>query len=161
MILIVALMGGLFAVLTMIHFLIDWLPQSHAVAMTKHNHAWVRAKHCAIYMLGFFPLFWLCSFDWFEFLVAGNIFRWSEPRHFASCVVLIGLSFWWMAIFYFGRIFISIHTILYIYGRNILGNHQRCFSLAKKWELMAISHCFRLMPRRALWSLCKLPWAKY
>jgi hypothetical protein len=78
MILIIALMGGLFAVLTMIHFLIDWLPQSHAVAMTKHNHAWVRAKHCAIYMLGFFPLFWLCSFDWFEFLVAGNILFWSH-----------------------------------------------------------------------------------
>jgi hypothetical protein len=48
--------GGLFAIMAFIHFATDWIFQSHAEAMVKHNHAKVRAKHCLIYTAGFIPL---------------------------------------------------------------------------------------------------------
>lgn len=59
---LLALAGGLFAILTFIHFFVDWLFQSHAEAMVKHNNPKIRAKHCAIYTLGFVPL--LLAFVW-------------------------------------------------------------------------------------------------
>lgn len=62
LVILLALAGGLFAILTFIHFFVDWIFQSHAEAMAKHNNALVRARHCAIYMLGFVPL--LCFFLW-------------------------------------------------------------------------------------------------
>lgn len=55
-VILIALSGGLFAILTFIHFFVDWIFQSHAEAMVKHNNPKVRAKHCAIYTLGFVPL---------------------------------------------------------------------------------------------------------
>lgn len=55
-VLLVCLAGGLLSILTFIHFFVDWIFQSHAEAMVKHNNAKVRAKHCAIYTLGFVPL---------------------------------------------------------------------------------------------------------
>lgn len=61
LVLYVAMMGGLFAFFTFIHFLVDWVFQSHTEAMIKHNNAKVRAKHCGIYTLGFLPIllvFW-------------------------------------------------------------------------------------------------------
>ncbi len=77
--------GGLFAVLAFIHFFVDWIFQSHAEAMVKHANWKVRAKHCAIYTLGFVPLmigFNLWSggivFTWLESLVAINILFWSH-----------------------------------------------------------------------------------
>lgn len=64
--------GGLFAVLGFIHFFVDWVFQSHAEAMVKHANAKVRAKHCAIYTLGFVPLlvFILCvgALTWWQLL---------------------------------------------------------------------------------------------
>jgi Protein of unknown function (DUF3307) len=57
-----ALAGGLFAILTFIHFVVDWIFQTHAEAMAKHNNAKVRARHCLIYTLGFLPL--LLVFTW-------------------------------------------------------------------------------------------------
>lgn len=63
-----ALMGGLFAVLVFIHFLIDWGTQNHKEAMTKHNHFWVRTKHCLIYAFGFFPFFYTTSFTFREWI---------------------------------------------------------------------------------------------
>lgn len=51
--------GGLFAVLSFIHFFVDWIFQSHDEAMVKHKNAKIRAKHCLIYTLGFVPLFFL------------------------------------------------------------------------------------------------------
>jgi hypothetical protein len=57
-----ALSGGLFAVMTFIHFFVDWIFQSHAEAMAKHNNAMPRARHCAIYAVGFVPL--LLAFIW-------------------------------------------------------------------------------------------------
>src|SRR5271166_3530787 len=73
-----ALGGGLFAALTFVHFLIDWLPQNHKEAMTKHNHPKVRAKHCLIYTAGFLPMFWLFGFTWAEWLIGINVLFWSH-----------------------------------------------------------------------------------
>jgi hypothetical protein len=55
-VLLLALAGGLFSILVFIHFFVDWIFQSHAEAMVKHNNPKIRAKHCAIYTLGFVPL---------------------------------------------------------------------------------------------------------
>lgn len=52
--------GGLFAVFAFVHFFVDWIFQTHAEAMAKHNNWKVRARHCAIYTAGFVPLLaWL------------------------------------------------------------------------------------------------------
>jgi len=51
--------GGLFALLTFVHFGVDWLFQSHAEAMKKHNHPWTRGIHCAVYTIGFIPVMML------------------------------------------------------------------------------------------------------
>jgi hypothetical protein len=56
LVILFALAGGLFSVLTFIHFFVDWICQTHAEAMAKHNNAKVRARHCLIYTLGFVPL---------------------------------------------------------------------------------------------------------
>jgi hypothetical protein len=69
----IALMGGLFAVLAFIHFFVDWIFQSHAEAMVKHNNPYIRAKHCLIYTLGFTPLFWLVGFGRLEWMIGLNI----------------------------------------------------------------------------------------
>lgn len=55
--------GGLFAVLAFVHFLVDWVFQTHAEAMTKHNHPWVRARHCTIYTAGFLPVLLVWGWD--------------------------------------------------------------------------------------------------
>jgi hypothetical protein len=81
LILQIALLGGLFAVLSFIHFFVDWIFQSHAEAMVKHNNPKIRAKHCLIYTIGFVPLFCLCDFSLVEWLVATHILFWS---HFAQ-----------------------------------------------------------------------------
>jgi hypothetical protein len=52
--------GGFFAILGFVHFFVDWIFQSHSEAMVKHNNAKIRAKHCAIYTAGFFPLLAYC-----------------------------------------------------------------------------------------------------
>lgn len=75
---IIAIMGGLFAVLAFIHFFVDWIFQSHSEAMVKHNNPKVRAKHCLIYTLGFVPLFLLVGFNWIEWVVALNVLFWSH-----------------------------------------------------------------------------------
>lgn len=69
----IALGGGLFAVFAFVHFAVDWIFQSHAEAMAKHNNAKVRAKHCLIYTVGFIPLLYLLHFSTIEFMVAGAI----------------------------------------------------------------------------------------
>jgi hypothetical protein len=76
-----ALAGGLFAICTFVHFVVDWIFQSHAEAMVKHNNPKVRAKHCLIYTMGFIPLFLLFGFTWYEWLIGANILFWS---HFAE-----------------------------------------------------------------------------
>jgi len=75
---IIAIMGGLFAVLAFIHFFVDWIFQSHSEAMVKHNNPKIRAKHCLIYTLGFVPLLALVGFSFYEWLIALNILFWSH-----------------------------------------------------------------------------------
>src|ERR1700689_2126266 len=81
MILNIAFIGGLFAILSFIHFFVDWIFQSHSEAMVKHNNPKIRAKHCLIYTAGFIPLFCFCSFNWVEWLIVLNVLFWS---HFAE-----------------------------------------------------------------------------
>ena len=49
-------LGGLLSMLALVHFIVDWVFQTHAEAVAKHNNAAVRARHCAIYTVGFGPL---------------------------------------------------------------------------------------------------------
>lgn len=78
MLLEIALMGGLLSILVFIHFFVDWIFQSHAEAMVKHNNPKIRAKHCLIYTLGFVPFMALFHFSWLEWLIALNILFWSH-----------------------------------------------------------------------------------
>ena len=74
--------GGLYAVLGFIHFFTDWIFQSHAEAMVKHANAKVRAKHCAIYTLGFVPLLIFCmcvgALTWWQWLACIAILFFSH-----------------------------------------------------------------------------------
>jgi Protein of unknown function (DUF3307) len=74
----VALSGGLFAVFTFIHFVVDWIFQTHSEAMAKHNNPWVRARHCLIYTIGFIPLLLVLGLAWWEILISINILFWSH-----------------------------------------------------------------------------------
>lgn len=78
LVMLIALAGGLFAVLAFIHFFVDWIFQSHSEAMVKHNNPWVRAKHCLIYTVGFLPFMYFCHFTVWEWLVGINILFWSH-----------------------------------------------------------------------------------
>lgn len=66
----IALMGGLFAVFSFVHFFVDWIFQSHSEAMAKHNNAKIRAKHCLIYTIGFIPLLLLLHFSLTKLVIA-------------------------------------------------------------------------------------------
>lgn len=77
-VILLAMAGGLFAVLTFIHFFVDWVFQSHSEAMVKHNNPKVRAKHCLIYTLGFVPFMWLCDFTVWEYVLSINVLFWSH-----------------------------------------------------------------------------------
>jgi hypothetical protein len=77
-VILLALAGGLFAVLTFIHFFVDWIFQSHSEAMVKHNNPNIRAKHCLIYTLGFLPFMWLCEFTFWEYVISTNVLFWSH-----------------------------------------------------------------------------------
>lgn len=74
----IALGGGLFAVLTFVHFFVDWVLQTHAEAMAKHNNPRVRARHCFIYTLGFVPIMLLLHFQAWEWFVSLNVLFWSH-----------------------------------------------------------------------------------
>lgn len=63
----------LFVCLTFIHFVSDFVFQSHAEAMIKHNHAGVRAKHCLIYTISFWPFFYYLSIGWHKAIVASLV----------------------------------------------------------------------------------------
>ena len=78
MLLEIALTGGFLAVLVFIHFFVDWIFQSHAEAMVKHNNPKIRAKHCLIYTLGFVPLLCFSNFSLLEWLFALNLLFWSH-----------------------------------------------------------------------------------
>lgn len=77
----IALAGGLFAIFTFVHFVVDWICQTHAEAMAKHNNWKVRARHCLIYTVGFVPLIYFLHFTPMECVIGLNILFWS---HFAE-----------------------------------------------------------------------------
>lgn len=61
----IARVGGVFALLTLCHFVADWVFQSHDEAMAKSRNALVRARHCLVYtafcgvaIWVMFPLTW-------------------------------------------------------------------------------------------------------
>jgi hypothetical protein len=70
--------GGLLAMLVLVHFVVDWIFQTHAEAMAKHNNAAVRARHCAIYSLGFVPILLYLGFEGWKIVAAGLILFWSH-----------------------------------------------------------------------------------
>jgi len=74
----VAIAGGLFAAFTFVHFVVDWIMQTHAEAMAKHNNWKVRARHCLIYTVGFIPLLWYLNFTPLQYLIGLNILFWSH-----------------------------------------------------------------------------------
>ncbi len=82
--------GGLFALLALVHFVVDWIFQTHSEAMVKHNNPRVRAKHCLIYTIGFIPLLYFFDYSWLQWLIALNILFWS---HFAEDTYVP--VFWW------------------------------------------------------------------
>jgi hypothetical protein len=84
-VILLALAGGLFSILTFIHFVVDWIFQTHAEAMAKHNNAKVRARHCAIYTAGFVPL--LLFFIW-----AGAL----SPLGFGICLLILFVSHFYL-----------------------------------------------------------------
>lgn len=81
MILLLAEVGGIFALLTLIHFTVDWIFQTHADAMVKSGNAKIRAKHCLVYTLGFLPFFLILNETPSNIFIYSNILFWS---HFAE-----------------------------------------------------------------------------
>jgi hypothetical protein len=72
------LAGGLLSLLILNHFIVDWIFQTHKEAMVKHNHAWIRAKHCLIYTAGFLPLLYLVHLSPLAILISVNVLFWSH-----------------------------------------------------------------------------------
>lgn len=66
--------GGIFFLLTFVHFVVDWIFQTHKEAMVKHTNHLIRAKHCIIYTIGFIPIMFLMKLELWEI--------------FASCLIL-------------------------------------------------------------------------
>ena len=74
----ISMAGGLFAVLSFVHFFVDFICQTHFEAMNKHNRPWIRARHCAVYTVGFVPILCFFNFGLLEWLAAVNILFWSH-----------------------------------------------------------------------------------
>lgn len=72
--------GGLFVVFASIHFVVDFVFQSHAEAMAKHRDGWVRARHCGIYTTAFLPLLYLLWWhgEPWKIAVAELVLFWSH-----------------------------------------------------------------------------------
>ena len=70
--------GGLLSMFVLVHFVVDWIFQTHAEAMAKHNNARVRAKHCAIYTIGFGPILIYLGFRQWDLAAATLILFFSH-----------------------------------------------------------------------------------
>lgn len=70
--------GGIFALLTFVHFFSDWIFQTHSEAMVKHNNWKIRAKHCLIYTAFFLPFLYSFKFSLLEMFVSVNLLFWSH-----------------------------------------------------------------------------------
>lgn len=78
----VAKVGGIFALLTLAHFIADWLFQSHTEAMSKATDSWVRGKHCLIYTVLLCLAIWLVLKPAFSVMVLIAIALWFS--HFVE-----------------------------------------------------------------------------
>jgi hypothetical protein len=65
--------GGIFALLTFAHFVIDWGFQSHEEAMKKSTDWRWRAWHCSLYAIGFIPVLLLFQLSLWEVVAAWTI----------------------------------------------------------------------------------------
>ena len=81
--------GGIYALLSFVHLVIDFLSQNQADAIAKHNHFWIRTKHCLIYTVVFFPVFYLFSFSWIEWLISAAVLFGSH--HILDTYILVAL----------------------------------------------------------------------
>ena len=91
----IAKAGGVFALLVLIHFTIDWIFQSHDEAIRKSKEWKVRARHCLIYTAPFAIV-----------LVWSSSQQYVSPSSASGLVVLVFLSHfiedtylpvvWWM-----------------------------------------------------------------
>jgi len=70
--------GGLLFLLTFVHFVVDWLFQTHKEAMEKNTSPVVRARHCLIYTAGFIPIMLLMKFNFWEFYAGMMILFFSH-----------------------------------------------------------------------------------
>ena len=71
-----AIFGGILFILTIVHFVVDWIFQSNKDAMAKHNNPLIRAKHCLIYTVGFIPIMLLMKLELWEMFVGSfTLFR--------------------------------------------------------------------------------------
>ena len=76
----ISVVGGIYVCLLFIHFFVDFLFQSQQEAISKHDHPYIRARHCLIYSFPFLPILFLLRFSFVEVCIALNILFWS---HFA------------------------------------------------------------------------------
>lgn len=66
--------GGLFSIFVLLHFVADWVFQTHQEAMNKTKHWRYRLKHCGIYTgLMLAAIFTLCHISPIEVLLYGII----------------------------------------------------------------------------------------
>lgn len=75
-----ASIGGVFALLVWVHFVVDWIFQTHYEAMNKTKNNDIRSVHCLKYAVGFVPVLFLIGARW--------------PMVLFACAVLY-LSHYW------------------------------------------------------------------
>lgn len=73
-----ALAGGIFFLFVFVHFIMDWIFQSHWMATLKHSNLIVRVEHCSLYALGFLPIMILFQFSLMEIYFAIAILFFSH-----------------------------------------------------------------------------------
>ena len=56
LLMLLAILGGIYVILAFWHFPADWLFQSQKEALTKATNHWVRARHCLVYTALYVPL---------------------------------------------------------------------------------------------------------
>jgi hypothetical protein len=86
----IGLVGGYFALLTFGHFFVDWLSQSHNMAVRKAHEPMVRATHCLGYCLGMLPLLFLVGLPGLEMAISLAVLF---VTHYIGDSYL--LVFWW------------------------------------------------------------------
>lgn len=64
------IVGGIFFILTFVHFFVDWIFQTHKEAMGKYHFTDIRIKHCLIYTAGFIPIFLLLKLNSSEICIS-------------------------------------------------------------------------------------------